>query len=1087
MTFSLVRTVTLFRPQDDLNPEDPRTPGYTYIDPDACTTSTSRKKLLEQNMEAGARGERLSHAGDPTTRGWWRGADPGETIEFTHSLPLPPRILTIARSRYIEVLYSAKISVVSALSSHVSVEVPVQVVDFLSLDPPPSQHVTTYAPFHPKHAATTGPSSVPTFPTPGWGGVSLRSGSDGPRCRSPVDPRTLANTDDADRIARVRSAESMAMPSPGEAVARSPGHAGTGSGSPVRQFRFPARPPAAVQPPGVTPASSSEPPDAPTAEARNASGSGTSGTGTGAGTKGQTGVTDAASGPTRRKGRHVGHQKSLDFIHSAIRSATARRVGTLPSSSYETSNAGQPAYPSDAATGVNSEPSGGDMGAGAKIMGLGIAIDDDQLSSASEVESRSVSPVRPEPTTSSGSTRGIPAAILAQRQARLAQKTQSQAQTNIPAAPNSQANPQSGAQLMPSLNLLTTGYFDPNEILDRLADAHGDPHGDPNARIAHAQGDKSIRLNDESIDEVDFVLERARDELPTAQGAGEDSQSEADTTVTTLPSGGVDPRSGLPPLVEADDSRDLSMTSSANTNADSSRVDDDDEGAGTENETQHGRASLPAFGLGQSLSLGTEATPHVGTADGHSASVQHSMSQHETSNGSPSDVGLTPRSHIWSPEKNGSEPFSPASSVSTPAHIEPLADQAGQGHRTDRHDFVSEDSMAPQTKLVHSSSPQPPSELGTSRSNESQPNAVQRPFAPAAQLPSQSPHFLEHREMVSIEQESNQKRHHFETNTQQKSYNSPSAVDQDSYHAGSTGSRHGRFSPPALSRNPSVDSASSGSTDRAHASTVGLLVPSVRSKVAALESRQAALRRFSQSHTVLPTSYGKGEVGSNQNYHPYEGDGEATPTRPAHHGNSGLVNQGAQPSSPSRSSSSCSSNYTFSESGTVPLRRRPSSRTASLASLFERPQSVQGVHSEQNGHNAQVGEQQFDRISSPSMMPMRGTHGRSAAGRPRASVLEPSSVYNVHVTPPAVRPLASPTPPPAGPDAQWKPQGTPVSKPPAQKSLTTGTTSGDSQGADLDRHKSTASKASSVSVYSVASAGETVHSFGAEDEYERQG
>lgn len=419
-------------------------------------------------MEAGQRGA----TGDLTARGWWPGAEAGESIEFTHWMPLPAQALTVARSRHIEVLYSIKVSVQSAMASHVSVELPVTVVNFLSLDPPPA-----------------------------------------------FDTRTLPETPmDADRIARVHSAE--AMGSPKKPPSRSPMfQQNVPPPSPIRPFRFPARP----QSQAVSQA--------------ELQGLGLSGADLPPTTAPMSGVAPAlppapvGENSMPRKGRHVGHQKSLDFIHSAIRSATARRNGTLQTDGPDAQ-----------------EPQGKAM----DLMGLGISVDDDQLSSASELDSRSSSPVRPPPPT----TRSIPQAILAQRQARLASQPPpagtipSSARTTTTSAGSSL--PHQGVPLAGALDPARVRYVDPNDVLDMLADAHGDPEGDPNGQIASDAADKSVRLNDESIDEVAFILEKARDESPSLVEGDESS----DTTTLT----GWE-KAALPPLVEADDSRDLSITS----------------------------------------------------------------------------------------------------------------------------------------------------------------------------------------------------------------------------------------------------------------------------------------------------------------------------------------------------------------------------------------------------------------------------------------------------------------------------------------------------------------------------------------------
>lgn len=130
LTLALVRTVTLFRPRPEF---DVPSAGDTYNDPDACTTSTSRKKISEEVLEMGQKGTK----GVVTARGWWTGVDGGDVVEISHNMKLPVDALTITRGRHVEVLYSIKASINSSLSSDVSVELPLRVVNFVSLDPPP--------------------------------------------------------------------------------------------------------------------------------------------------------------------------------------------------------------------------------------------------------------------------------------------------------------------------------------------------------------------------------------------------------------------------------------------------------------------------------------------------------------------------------------------------------------------------------------------------------------------------------------------------------------------------------------------------------------------------------------------------------------------------------------------------------------------------------------------------------------------------------------------------------------------------------------------------------------------------------------
>ncbi|KAJ1023475.1 hypothetical protein NDA16_003092 [Ustilago loliicola] len=131
MTLSLIRTVTLYKPRPELDMDNQS--ARRDLDPDACQTSTTRKKIAEEELEMGQKGSR----GVVTARGWWTGVEPGQRVESSHYMHIPADALSISRGRHVEVVYSIKVSIGSSLSSDVSVELPLRVINFVSLDPPP--------------------------------------------------------------------------------------------------------------------------------------------------------------------------------------------------------------------------------------------------------------------------------------------------------------------------------------------------------------------------------------------------------------------------------------------------------------------------------------------------------------------------------------------------------------------------------------------------------------------------------------------------------------------------------------------------------------------------------------------------------------------------------------------------------------------------------------------------------------------------------------------------------------------------------------------------------------------------------------
>lgn len=276
LTMTLIRTVILYRPRPefDMALSAPDDPSETYIDPDACTTSTSRKKICEDVLEMGQKGAK----GTVTARGWWTGVEAGAAVELSHNMKLPVDALTITRGRHVEVSYSLKISVGSSLSSDVSVELPVRIVNFVSLDPPPLKSSI-------KHV------------TP-----------------ARMNGRNAVSDSEAPMIARVRSMEALKSP---QRIGNE--FAGANDGRYLNVHRH-------VDAMQMT------------------------------NNRGNQQRNLLPEDPEAARAKKLQHQKSLDFINHAIRSATARRVGSV--SSNEPSPAGLGIEVDEARTPLAEESSG---------------------------------------------------------------------------------------------------------------------------------------------------------------------------------------------------------------------------------------------------------------------------------------------------------------------------------------------------------------------------------------------------------------------------------------------------------------------------------------------------------------------------------------------------------------------------------------------------------------------------------------------------------------------------------------------------------------------------------------------------------
>lgn len=88
LTFSLIRTQTVFRPRPHLTAGtgfDSNDPVNAEIDFDACQTQTTKKKVAEETLDMGKKAAK----GDVTAKGTWMGVDKGEQAEFCHYLQVP--------------------------------------------------------------------------------------------------------------------------------------------------------------------------------------------------------------------------------------------------------------------------------------------------------------------------------------------------------------------------------------------------------------------------------------------------------------------------------------------------------------------------------------------------------------------------------------------------------------------------------------------------------------------------------------------------------------------------------------------------------------------------------------------------------------------------------------------------------------------------------------------------------------------------------------------------------------------------------------------------------------------------------------
>ncbi|KAJ3998523.1 hypothetical protein F5050DRAFT_1567041, partial [Lentinula boryana] len=131
LTLTLLRSTVAYKPSPYLDVK-----GSDEHDADACQTSTVQKQVAESALEMGQRDHTRGHA---SAKGWWAGVRPEETTEFCHFISLPSDAITIPRARLLEIAYNLRVTVSAGpLASNIHVLLPIRIINFLSIDPPPS-------------------------------------------------------------------------------------------------------------------------------------------------------------------------------------------------------------------------------------------------------------------------------------------------------------------------------------------------------------------------------------------------------------------------------------------------------------------------------------------------------------------------------------------------------------------------------------------------------------------------------------------------------------------------------------------------------------------------------------------------------------------------------------------------------------------------------------------------------------------------------------------------------------------------------------------------------------------------------------
>ncbi|CAA7265902.1 unnamed protein product [Cyclocybe aegerita] len=143
VVLELFRSTTIFRRERPASgPEE-----IMSVSP----ASTTTKKIAEASIVMGDRATR----GHASAKGWWTGVAPGEMQVFMHSILIPvgaqnyhscqfqhfpqPDAVSISRGQLLEISYAIQVvlSTNAIFSTDVHVSLPIRIINFISIDPPP--------------------------------------------------------------------------------------------------------------------------------------------------------------------------------------------------------------------------------------------------------------------------------------------------------------------------------------------------------------------------------------------------------------------------------------------------------------------------------------------------------------------------------------------------------------------------------------------------------------------------------------------------------------------------------------------------------------------------------------------------------------------------------------------------------------------------------------------------------------------------------------------------------------------------------------------------------------------------------------
>ncbi|KAF9567014.1 hypothetical protein CPC08DRAFT_627465, partial [Agrocybe pediades] len=126
ISLGLIQNITTFKE---------RTRSQSHSEPRIDSACTSRE-TAQSTLTAGEKSTR----GHASANGWWLGVPTGETETFMHSITIPEDALSIPGGVLFEISYTLKVTVhtKSFLPTDLYVSLPIEIVNSISIDPPPT-------------------------------------------------------------------------------------------------------------------------------------------------------------------------------------------------------------------------------------------------------------------------------------------------------------------------------------------------------------------------------------------------------------------------------------------------------------------------------------------------------------------------------------------------------------------------------------------------------------------------------------------------------------------------------------------------------------------------------------------------------------------------------------------------------------------------------------------------------------------------------------------------------------------------------------------------------------------------------------